>query len=477
MIIRKTIIAFTVLLFSFSMLTAGELTLNGFLKGWLENDRDLKTAAINLEKAGLSNEKSIIQNGFDITLSSGTMTFRTVNGSGTFSVNPNVKASLPSVRNLSFSAGTDITISSDTKIENASFSAGFDLIDTDKEKRELTEKESLRAVLEAKRQIESKAQSSEKSFYSEIKSLLESSETIASSKNSLYTDKISFEKIRTQGYAETSSNYRLAEMKVRNDLHSIETSERSLNHNFDLFLLKCGLKENAVSYEDFLKILENEISEQKILTFDDFEKENYKQLENALWTQNINSMSRSSDKNYSLKGSAGYTFNNTSTISSDGKASGSLDAKLSSSVLGMNLSAGVSVPVNPNAAPAFTAGISFSPNTLKLQKLEDKSKTLDEKSEELSIESVLYNYNIAAADKKQTAEDLKWNMSTIEENLSMYTKTESDMKYYFDRGIITESEYLSAKSNKEKYEIEKTLNLLDIIISNCDTQSLFYSHK
>lgn len=477
MIIRKKRFAFNLLIFSFSILTAQSLSLNDYLKGWLENDRDLKTAAISLEKAELSHEKSQIQNGFDITLSSGTMTFRTVNGNGTFSINPNVKANLPSVRNLSLTAGTDITISSDTKIENASLSAGIDLIDTDKEKRELTEKKALRSVLEAKRQIEAKAQSSEKSFYSEIKSLLKSSESIASSKNNLYSDKISFEKIRTQGYAETSSNYRLAEMKVRNDLHSIETNERSLNHSFELFLLKCGLKENAVSYEDFLNLMQNEISEQKILTFDDFEKENYKQLENALWNQSINSLSRSSDKNYSLKGSAGYTFNNTSTKGTDGKSSDSLDAKLTSSVLGMNLSAGVSLPVNPNAAPAFTAGISFSPNSLKLQKLEEQSETLDEKSEELSIESVLYNYNIAAADKKQTAEDLKWTMSTIEENLSMYTKTESDMRYYFDRGIITESEYLSAKSNKEKYEIEKTLNLLDIIISNCDTKSLFYSEN
>lgn len=475
MIIRKKRFAFNLLIFSFSILTAQSLSLNDYLTGWLENDRELKTAAISLENAELANEKSLIQNGFDIVLSSGTMTFRTVNGTGTFSANPNVKATLPSVRNLSLIAGTDITVSSETKVENASISAEIDLIDKDKEKRELTEKKSLRAVLEAKRQIEAKAQSSEKNFYSEIKSLLKSSDSIASAKNSLYSDKISFEKIKAQGFAETSSNYRLAEMKVRNDLHNIETSERSLNHNFELFLLKCGLKEKIVSYEDFLILIKNEISEQQILTFDDFKKENYKQLENALWNQSINSLSRNSDKNYSLKGNAGYTFNNTNTKGTDGKASDSLDAKVTSSILGMNLSAGVSLPINPNAAPAFTAGISFSPNTLKLQKLNEKSKLLDEKSEELSIESVLYNYNIAAADKKQTAEDLKWTMSTIEENLLMYTKTESDMKYYFDRGIITESEYLSAKTNKEKYEIEKTLNLLDIIISNCDTQSLFYS--
>lgn len=470
MSISKNKFLISVFFLTTAFLSAQDLSLTDYLKGWLDNDRDLKSAAINLQKAELSNEKVLIQNGFDITLSSGTMTFKFDDKGANVSLSPSVKATLPSARNLSLNAGSDITLSSESKIKNASISAGIDIIDTEKEKRDLTEKKSLRSILEAKRQIEAKAQNSEKSFYSEIKSLLKASESIASSKNNLYSDQISFEKIKAQGYAATSSNYRLAEMKVRNDLHSIETSERSLFHNFGLFRLKCGFTEPSVNYEDFLKLLESEITEQEILSFKDFKKENYRQLENALWSQEINNLSRNSNKNYSLKGSAGYTFNNANTNSSD-----SIDAKLTSSVSGMNLSAGVSIPVNPAANPAFTAGISFSPNTLKIQKLSEKENSLDEQSEALSVETALNNYYLALADNRQTVKDLEWNKATIEENLSMYTKNESDMKYYLERGIITESEYLSAKTNKEKYEIEKTLNFLDIIITNCETKSLFYT--
>lgn len=472
---KKSILLFTAILISTPLLFAESKTLTDYLTGWLENDRDLKSAAISLQKAELSNEKSQIQNGFDITLSSGNMTFKTVNGTGTFSVNPSVKVALPSASNLTLSADTDITISTSTNLENASLSAGIDILNTEKEKRQLTETKALRSVLEAKRQIEAKAQSSEKSFYSELRSLLKSSESITSSRTNLYSDKISFEKIKAQGYATTSSSYRLAEMKVNNDLHSIETSERQLNHDYELFLMKCGIKEDALSYKDFLKLLESEITEQEILTFDDFKKENYKSLENALWTQSINNLSRDADKNYSLKGNLGYTFNNTNAKDSGGKPSDTINLGLSSSALGMNLSAGVNIPVNPGSSPVFTAGISFSPNTLKLQKLGEKEDQLDIQSESISIETVLYNYDISAADKKQTAEDLLWTKQTTEENLSLYSKTESDMKYYFDRGIITESEYLSARNTKEKYEIEKTLNLIDIIISNCEVQSLFYT--
>ena len=474
MIKKKSLTAIGFFIFSFSLLSAGDLTLTDYLKGWIENDRDLKNASINLQKASLSNEKSLIQNGFDITLSSGNMTFKTINGDGKFTLSPSIKASLPVARNLSVNLESDISVSSSSNIENTSISASMDIINTDKEKRELTKKKNQRSVLEATRQIESKAQDAEKNFYNEIKSLLKTSESISNTKNTLYSDKITFEKIKTQGYSETSSSYRLAEMKVNNGIHSIETYERTLSHNYELFLLKCGFKENETSYEDFLSILgkESETSELKPLTFDDFKKENFKQLENALWTQSINSLSRESSKNYSLKGTAGYTFKNSNTNNSD-----TVNAGITSTVLGMNLSAGISMPVSNDASPAFTAGISFSPNTLRLQKIEKLEDGLSEESENLSIDTALSNYNLAEADNRQTVKDLEWSKSTVEENLSMYTKTEKDMKYYFDRGIITESEYLSAKSNKEKYEIEKILSLLDIIISNCQTQSLFYTDK
>lgn len=467
---RKRKLLFPLILFPLSILSAENLHLNDYLKGWIENDRDLKSAVLSLQKTELSNEKTLIQNGFDITLSSGTMILKTGNDGVSFSLNPTVNASLPSMRNLSLSAGSSINVSANSEVTNASLKAEIDLLDTEKEKRSLTEKKALRSVLEAKRNIEAKAQSSEKDFYSEIKSLLKSSESISNSETSLYTDKISFEKIKTQGFAETSSSYRLAEMKVNNDLHTIETTERSLNHNFGLFLIKCGFQEDSITYDDFLKLLEAELTEPELLTFESFNKENYKTLENALWTQELNTLTREADKNYNLKGNAGYTFRNSTTNDSD-----SIDVGLSSSVLGMTLKGGISLPVNPAASPSFTAAISFSPNTLKLQKLEEKENQLSVQSESLSVETALNAYNLALADNRQTLKDLEWTKSTNEENLAMYTKTESDMKYYFDCGIITESEYLSAKANKEKYEIEKTLGILDVIITNCETQNLFYT--
>lgn len=478
---RKSCLIFTFIFSSFSILTASDFSINDYLKGWLENDRDIKNATISLQNAELSNEKLSLQNGFDITLSSGTMTFKTTNGSGTFTISPSVKATLPSFRNLSFSAGTDITISDNTKLENASLNASIDLIDTEKEKRELSEKKSLRSILEAKRVIEDKVRNSEKSFYQNIQSLLKSYSSIINSKNNLYSDKINFEKTKAQGYSANSSNYRLSEMKVKNDQHNIETAERSLSHDFKNFLMKCfvnleELEKQNITLDDFILLASQSIDSPEPQSFESFSKDTFKEIEKAIWNNEINSLSRSSAKSYSLKGSAGYTFRNSNIKDGNNKISDSIDAGITSSVLGMSLSAGISLPVNPGAAPSFTAGISFSPNTLKKQNIENLEKSLDEQSDLLSLETAYYNYDLSSADKKQKLEDLLWEKSTISENLLMYTQTEKDMKYYFDRGIITESEYLSAKTNKEKYEIEQLLNNLDLIIYNCEIQSLFYEN-
>lgn len=476
----KKLLITTVALFSVFAISAENLSLNSLLTSWLENDRDIKSAALSLQKAELSDEENALSNGFDINLSTGTMRFQINNGNAVFSLSPSVEAKFPEIRNLSLSAGSDITLSSDSEVSNASIKAGIDILDTNKEKRELTEKKSIRSILEAKRSLEGKIQSSEKSFYQEVKSLLKTNSSIISSQNNLYSDTISFEKTKAQGYASTSSTYRLAEMKVRNDMHTIETSERTLAHDYEIFLLKCSSQKSNqgnvpdISFEDFLKMVSETVASVELINIEDFQKENYKEIEKATWDQEINALSREADKNYSLKGSAGYTFNNSSTKTGSGKSSDSIDIGVSSAVLGMNISAGVSVPVNPLASPAFTAGVSFSPNTLKKQKLTEKGNLISEQSDSLSLETALYNYNITLADKKQSKEDLIWEQNSINENLEMYTQTESEMRKYYDKGLISLSEYLSAKNNKEKYETDKLVNKLDIIIYNNEIKSLFY---
>ncbi len=449
-----------------------DLTLSSMLKGWLENDRDLKSAALSLQKAELSKQKTDLSNGFDLTLSTGTMRMTFTENKESFSMEPSVKASLPAFRNFSLSAGSDLSFGTESQLENVALKAEIDILDTGKAAREYTKKTATRNVSEAERNLTEKAVTSEKSFYNTIKTLCKSGETIISSENSLYSEKITFAKTKAQGFSESSSTYRLQEMKVRDLEHSIEVAERSLKHDFENFVLKCGIGTD-LSFFEFLSVLRSDLPKAEPLVFGDFPKSSYKKIEKALWNLEINELNRSSKKSYSLKGNAGYTFNNSTTKDGNGKNSDSVDAGISSTLPGMNVNAGVSIPVNPSAGPSITAGVTFSPNKIKLNNLEKNERLLDSKADNLSVETAMNDYDLDAADKAKARDDLIWEKSVVAENITRCRETEKNMKYYFDNGIITETEYLSAKTNLQKYLIEETLNELETIIFNCEIRNLF----
>ena len=75
---------------------------------YLENDSELKNLSLAAQKAELSDAATIIDNGFDITLSSGTITVRVAEDGNTITAKPSIKASLPSAANLSVNGQTNI---------------------------------------------------------------------------------------------------------------------------------------------------------------------------------------------------------------------------------------------------------------------------------------------------------------------------------------------------------------------------------
>ena len=77
------------------------------LLSYVENDSELKNLTLAAKKAALSYESAKIDTGFDVTLSSGTITLRTSDDGSSLTAKPSVKASLPQASNLSVSAQTN----------------------------------------------------------------------------------------------------------------------------------------------------------------------------------------------------------------------------------------------------------------------------------------------------------------------------------------------------------------------------------
>lgn len=442
------------------------------LLSYIENDSELKNLAISAKKSQLSYDATLIDKGFDITLASGNITLL-LNGDNTsISAKPSVHASLPKASNLYAEVSTNIDASSNSaSVTNTSLSLGVDIISTANLSNKVSLLKAERSVLEAKRKLEKRVLSAEKEFYTELKKLLNSINSIMTAQEDYYTDKIDFEAVKVQGYSTTSSTYRKAQLKVITDQHDIESSLHSFVHDCVVFYKKCGYDIQIDEKVDLMSLVPSDIEYDTPLDVLDFDKTLYSSIESAEWTYKINSMERSTVKTYSLSASAGYTFAN-STTSSD-----TIDAGLSGTIGGLSLGAGVSMPVSMSnsSTPALTMSVSLSPNTFRKNKITKQQNSLTEEQELISIQSAESEYETMVVEAQQKLDSLLWDKKTCEENLSLYEELEKDMALLYKQGFTSESDYLSAKTNLNSCIIKKVINQIDLIIYNDDVAMNFVS--
>ncbi len=453
------------------------------LLSYVENDTELKNLTIAAKKSALSYKSTLIDNGFDVTLSSGTVTLQMSEDGGKLTARPSAKAKLPQASNLSVTGQTNISSNSDeTKVTDTSVSVGVDIISSAVLTNKITKLKAERSVTEAQRKIEKRAIAAEKEFYTELKKLLSSISSIISKNEKLYSDSIDFEAKKIQGYSKSSSTYRQAELKVRSDEQDVESAMRSFIYDCVVFYKKCGYDISIDDKVDLMSLVPSDIDEIEPLDVTTLDKELYTEIESANWTYTINSMERKAKKTYSLSANAGYTFDNSSTKSD------SIDAGLNGTVGGVTLGAGVSVPVNKKSdssesnskasnSPTFTFSATISPNTFRKNSITKQTNELTEEQELLSIESAEVKYETKVVELQQKLDTLLWEKESAEKNLTMYEDLESDMARLYSQGYISQTEYLSSKNNLNSNIIKRVNNLIDLIIYNDDVISNFVSEK
>ena len=445
------------------------------LLSYVENDAELKNLILAAKKSALSYQSAKIDTGFDVTLSSGSVTLQ-VNDDGTkLTAKPSVKMSLPQASNLSVTAQTNFSSeSSNTSLSNTSVAVGIDIISSAVISNKLTKLKAERAVTEAQRKIEKRAIAAEKEFYTALKSLLSSINTIMTKRQTLYEDSIDLEAKKVQGYSESSSTYRQAELKVISDQHEIDSAIHSFKYDCVVFYKRCGYDLAIDDNADLMSFVPSGIDEVEPADILKFDKALYTEIENANWTYYINSMERSSKKNYGLSACAGYTFDNSITNSD------SIDAGLSGTFGGLTVGAGISLPVKSSQSsisPAYTLSASLNPNVFRKNSITKKQNVLTEEQELLAIQTAESAYETKVVEFQQKLDTLLWEKKTVEENISMYGDLEKDMAQLYQQGYINETDYLSAKNNLNSSIIKKISNLIDLIIYNDDVISNFVSEN
>lgn len=462
------------ILTSFSVLAAQE-SLEKLLLGYFQNSLALQELSGKVDKAILNSKSTSISNGMNISLSTGSIAFSFGNG-GSFNFSPNASLGIPAARNLRFTASSNVSArNGEGEVKNTSLGVSVDIYSSVREEREIALLKSERALLEARRDLQNGFVNMESEFYTKLKNLFEIASKIITAQKSLYEHRLEFDELRVQGYSAASSKYRLKQMEVASDEHDVEIYRHELERETKIFAQECGMK---YDFSDAMEFLPTKIPEVVATDVLDFDEENFAETESALWTNKINSKIREADKAFSLSVNAGYTFANTvnSFMTNAMEYGDTIDigSALTWHKTGLQASAGVSFPTDfGNFNPLYKLSFSFVPNQFRLADIQKKIEKVDETLELVAIESARKNYETALVAQQSSLEELQWAARTNAESFETYSQLESDTASWYQRGIITESEYRSAQVNKENYRIRILINALDLIIYNNKTATLF----
>ena len=143
----------------------------------------MQNLTLEAKSAALSLDYAKVSNGFDVTISSGSVLLN-LNDDGTkLSAIPSVKLSLPQASGLSISAQTDLLLEGDSReVSDSSISAEIDLISTTTLARKVSLLKAERSYQESLRYLQKRAYEAEIEFYTELEDLLSSIKKISASK-------------------------------------------------------------------------------------------------------------------------------------------------------------------------------------------------------------------------------------------------------------------------------------------------------
>lgn len=444
----------------------------GLLLAYTDNDRQLKELTLSYEQAHLNYSKTFIQNGTGVHLSSGTMNTKFSETDTSVSVSPSVSVSLPALHNsqVKLSSPLAVTFTEEKpslSINGAGVSLSADIISAASEKRSLTMIKAQRSVDEAQRRLDARKLAIEKEFLSVLKSLYNSKLTLISKQNSLLSKQKDLDSLKAQGYEITSARYRTAMLSYQSALRDAEVQERSFNKDVLNFAHKCSLETISLDFE---------LPRTELLSMESFSKELYKELESSTWAHYINSLSRDASSPLTLTADAGYALSY-KEVKEEGQFTNSVSTGVSLKYNGLDLSAGVQLPVENLKNPTLSLSLSWVPSEKKLASISEQEESLSIQQEILSIESSLDSYEDIRSDKEKTREDLIWQMEKNIEQLSMYEDLKKDMKSWYDKGVIALSDYEEALTNYENALVQIKISQIDQLLFNIDLKSLFVSQS
>ncbi len=459
----KRIISLLVLVL-FGVTTLFGMTYEELFDNYCKQDIQYEELSISYKQAELSYEQSQIENGLKVTVSSGNVKMEFAENEVKTSFSPSVSVTVPSLSNTEAKISVPVSVDNENvSVQNAGVSLSADIISSTKADRDLNSQKSLRSLEEAERKIRTKIISLEKSFLNELKSLYSLELSVSDAESNLLSKKNSFESVKLQGYSESSSKYRSAQLSVKSAEYDLEKAKRNYENALESFLTACNAKES-----DFDTLT---IPETTLLNISDFPKEKFSTIESAVWSNYVNSTSRNNKKDFTL--SANTSANVSTGRTSEDPLTTSIGAGLTAAYKGLSGNVNLSLPTSDNSNPSVTLSLSWNPIKDKTSAISKQTAELQEQQEALSLKKAYQEYEKKVDDLETQRKTLLWQYEKNLVEASMYKELEADTEYWYKQGIVSESEYQSAKTNYAKAQLAVISSKIEQLIYNLDLQSLF----
>ena len=436
------------------------LTYDELLQNYCNQDIQFEELAISYQQAELSHRKTQIDDGVEFSASTGSIKIEFADNQVNTSFSPFVSVKIPSLSNTEAKISVPISIDEDISMQNAGISLSTEIVSSSKANRELALEKSLRSVEEAQRKLTSRIVALEKAFLNELKNLYTLGLSIYEAEETLLNKQISFEGIKLQGYSTTSPKYRSSQLSVKSAEYDLEKAKRKYSNSLESFLAACGATE--------LDIYSLEIPETQLLIISDFPKNKFSAIESVVWTNYLNSTSRNNKKDFTLSAntSANFSLMNETMTSTIG-------AGLTAAFKGISGNMNFNFPTDDKSNPSVSFSLSWNPNQSKLASISEETSALQEQQESLSLKKAEENYADTVSEYETERENLLWQYEKNLEEEAMYKELAEDTKYWYDEGIVSESEYRQANSNYAKAILSVTSSKIDQLIYNLDLKSLF----
>ena len=500
---EKLLLSLLIFLSSFS--SFGEENLASLLFAYLKNDLKLQKASLTAESKALDYDKTKIENGISVSLSSGTVKIQSSASGTKYTFSPSATLAIPAANNTKLTATLPVTQKSGystsnqngTYLDNGSIKLSTGIISASPLKRKISLLEAERAYIEAERAVKSQALTVENEFYTCLKNLYSYASTVLQKKNDLHDDEVDLKVLDAKGYSKSSASYRTKYLECQSDRRDVHEAQRKLERETAIFAIKCGLEYNQLfspenfslekaeeigdaSFKAVMEFLPMEVPGVEMEDVLSYKSENYTTRESAQWSKYIGDLKLKSDYTMELDIYGGYTFNE-STSKYD-----TVDGGFSFDWRGISASAGVSLPTGKNLLPfdssssgtastnpVFNFSLTLNPNTWRLARIDKKQDEITSKINEITVKSAADSYDTDVIEKLTERGDLRWSQKSYAEEYDMYSQLEYDMDKWLAAGIVTESEYLDAADNRDKAQLNMLINAVEQIIYNNKVKLLF----